>query len=82
MEKNKRIELADQVQMYTWTIGVVIIVSIMLWDVIDGGGRSFARDGATALFFVTNLNIVLNRVTFRDAMRKSCSDTPTTPQPG
>ncbi len=75
MEKNWKIELADQVQLTVWTIGLVVIVAFMIWDRLDGGGRSFAKDGITGLFFLTNLNIVLNRVSFRNAMRKANGDT-------
>ncbi|MBL7647218.1 MAG: hypothetical protein JNK74_13605 [Candidatus Hydrogenedentes bacterium] len=75
MEKNWKIELSDQVQMFVWTIGLVVIFAFMIWDRIDGGGRSFEKDGVTGLFFLTNLNIVLNRISFRNAMRKKDADT-------
>lgn len=75
MEKNWKIELSDQVQIFVWTIGLVVIVVFMIWDRIDGGGRSFEKDGVTGLFFLTNLNIVLNRITFRNTMRKNDADT-------
>ncbi len=75
MEKNWKIELSDQVQMFVWTMGLVVIVAFMIWDRIDGEGRSFEKDGVAGLFFLTNLNIVLNRITFRNAMRKNDADT-------
>ena len=76
MEKSKKIELLDQVQLSVWTIGLVVIFALTFWDLIDGGGRRFPKDGVTALFFVTNFNIVLNRVSFRNAMRKKDDETP------
>jgi hypothetical protein len=76
MEKCKKVELLDQVQISVWLIGAVVIFALTFWDLIDGGGRRFPKDGVTALFFVTNLNIVLNRITFRNAMRKKDADTP------
>ena len=75
MEKCKKIEPADRFQMYMWTTMAVVFIVLTVWDLINGGGRSFATGGISMFFCVTNLNIVLNRITFRNAMRKKDADT-------
>lgn len=78
MEKRETIELADQIQMYIWTSGSIVFAAITIWGLIEGSGRnmrSVGVGGIMLLLCVTNLNIVLNRVSLREALRKSRSDT-------
>lgn len=82
MEKSKTIELMDQIQMYIWTSGVIIFsavtIWVTIWGLVEGSGlglRALGYLGMMGLLCVTNFNIVLNRISFRDAIRKSGLDT-------
>lgn len=80
MDKSEKIELLDQIQMGIWLLGLAIIGVITIWALVDGRGRSLASGGIMGLLCVTNYNIVLNRITIRNAMRKANADTTAAPQ--
>ena len=75
MDKSEKIELLDQIQLGIWLLGLAIIGVITIWALVDGRGRSLASGGITGLLCVPNYNIVLNRITFRNAMRKKDAET-------
>lgn len=82
MEKNETIDLMDQIQMYIWTSGVIVFsavtIWVTIWGLVEGSGlglRALGYLGMLGMLCVTNFNIVLNRISYREGMRKSgCSD--------